>query len=256
MADRLAFILLILLLVGCAPTPTLTSTPEPVYVVTTPALEQLVAQWARDYDGELPGVRFQLTTLPIEEAVSTVRSRQAEVLISASEPPTGWFAAILRQEPIAVIVHPDNNVENLSLEDLHSLFTGAADSWELWGGPSLDIQAVIPPQGDELRQRFSKVVMGESRFSADAFLAPSPETANTLVVQHEGATAFLPAALVSEEVRAIEVEGISLPSAAGEDGYPLYLQILAVSPREPDGPLRDWLVWIQNRGGENIEPTP
>lgn len=256
MVDRLEVILLILALTACAPAPTPTSTPEPVLVVTTPALEQLVAQWARDYYDELPGVRFQLTTLPIEAAVTAVRSREAEVLISASEPPPGWFAAILRQEPIAVIVHPDNDVENLGLEDLHALFTGAADSWASWGGPRLDIQAVIPPQGDELRQRFAEMVMGESRFSADAFLAPSPETANSLVAQHEGAVAFLPASLVAEEVRAIEVEGTSLPPTAGEDGYALKLQILAASPREPDEPLRDWLVWIQNRGGENIEPTP
>lgn len=219
-------------------------------------MEQVVASWMRDYTAGGENIRFHLRTLPFEDALLAVRAGEVDVLISASEPPAGWFAVILREEPIAVFVHPDNNVQNLSLDELHLLFTGEADSWEQLGGSSLTVQAVIPPPGDELRQRFAQIVMGKSAFDPDAYLAPSPDLANKLVAQQEGAASFLPALLVSGEVRALNIEDIPLPAAMSADGYPLKLQIFAASPREPAGPLRDWLIWLQNQRGEATQAPP
>jgi hypothetical protein len=248
MAKRLTSLLLALVLTGCAPDPTATLTPSPLRVVTTPTLEQVVVGWIEAYISQVHSQPFELETLPFDEAQRALQTGRGEILITSNEPPIGWFGASLRDEPIAIVVHPDTKVQNLSLDQLRRLFTGAEERWEEMGGGDQPVQVVIPPQGDELRRRFKQWVMRSETFDSDAYLAPSPEVARELIAGQDGAVGFIPFSLVSEVLSVVRVEGELPDAVSGNQNYPLLLPILAMSPQEPRGVLREWLLWLQ--GGE------
>lgn len=252
MVRRLAWALMLFTsFFGCAPAPTAVPTPATLRVVTTPALEEVVVGWVRAYREAGHAQPFELETLPFEAAFPALEAGAGEILLTSNEPPSDWFAASLREMPIAVIVHPGVAVRNVSLDQLRRIFSGAEETWEELGGGDLPIQTVVPPQGDELRRRFQQLVMRGAAVDSNAYLAPSPAVAAQLVAEHEGAVAFLPGPSAPDEVIIVRVEGRLPDAASNEGGYPLTLPVLAMSTQEPRGALRQWLIWVQNEGAHS-----
>jgi phosphate transport system substrate-binding protein len=65
---------------------------------------------------------------------------------------------------------------------------------------------------------------------------------------------YVPLSYSAEEPRIVRVDGILPGESTLADGtYPLLLEVVAMAPEEPTGPLRDWLVWLQ---AEQTPDTP
>src|ERR1700693_5047943 len=129
---------------------------------------------------------------------------------------------------VAVVVHPDTPVSNLSLSDVRKVFLGDRQYW------STNIPVVLLIRAPVARERdvVLKIIyqMSESQFKqywiakifrAEAATAPkvvySNDMANQLVTDIPGAIAFVDARDVRPGTKVIRVDG-SLP---GEAGYPL-----------------------------------
>lgn len=129
---------------------------------------------------------------------------------------------------IAIVVHKDLPVENLSLEELRSIFLADRQFWEDRTRITLLVRA---PQSDERSFVLERIYqMSEAQFRqywiAKMFRAEVPRgpkivlsTGMTLdlVVAIPGSISFTRADAVTDDVKVIRVDGL-LPS---DDGYPL-----------------------------------
>ncbi len=130
--------------------------------------------------------------------------------------------------PIAIVVHKDLPIENLSLEELRSIFLADRQFWENRTRITLLVRA---PQSDERTFVLERIYqMSEARFRqywiAKMFRAEVPRgpkivlsTGMTLdlVVAIPGSISFTRADTVTDDVKVIRVDGL-LPS---DEGYPL-----------------------------------
>ena len=129
---------------------------------------------------------------------------------------------------VAVVVHPDTPISNLSLSDVRKVFLGDRQYW------STNIPVVLLIRAPVARERdvVLKIIyqMSESQFKqywiakifrAEAATAPklvySNDMANQLVTAIPGAIAFIDSKDVRPGSKVIRVDG-HLP---GEAGYPL-----------------------------------
>jgi ABC-type phosphate transport system substrate-binding protein len=129
---------------------------------------------------------------------------------------------------IAVVVHPDAPVSNLSLSDVRKVFLGDRQYW------SSNVPVVLLIRAPVARERevVLKIIyqMSESQFKqywiakifrAEAATAPkvvySNDMANQLVTAIPGAIAFIDSKDVKPGSKVVRVDG-RLP---GEAGYPL-----------------------------------
>jgi phosphate transport system substrate-binding protein len=234
-------------LVACAPTPSATPTKSLIRVITTPAFESLVTNWAIEYMDAQDTARIDLRILPLEGALDTAEGGTADIIIAGTQPPQGWFATPLSLEGIAAVVHPTNSIRSLNLEDLAALFNGDIDSWAELGGEDLPVQPVIPLPGDETREYFDTRMLEGEGFSPDAFIAPSPLAMVAMVAEDEGAIGFIPLSQATDVVRVVRVGGV-LPQATtvGDGRYPIHIEILALAPKQPGGATHAWLAWLQS----------
>jgi phosphate transport system substrate-binding protein len=68
----------------------------------------------------------------------------------------------------------------------------------------------------------------------------------TLVNEEESAIGFMPLSHVSNEVKALRLNGVAPQSSAEGNGrYPLTLEIRALAPERPGGETYEWLAWLQ-----------
>ena len=130
--------------------------------------------------------------------------------------------------PIAIVVHKDTDVDNLSLDDLRSIFR--ADQ-QFWQNRKRIVLLVTARPSDERDFVLNKIYqMSESQFDrywiAKMFRAevprgpkivPSTDIALDLVIAIPGSISFIRANKVTDDVNLVRVDG-RLPS---EPGYPL-----------------------------------
>ncbi|MGH2620281.1 MAG: substrate-binding domain-containing protein [Anaerolineales bacterium] len=234
---------------GTATFPVPTPFPE---VATTPSFQtwtiSRILAFRERQGSSVPGsyIGLGLEVLAPAATLTAVEAGEFELVVSAQEPPAGWFATSLGLEPIVFAVHPSNPVRDLSLAELARVFRGQSVNWSEFGGPDLDIMPVIPLRGDELREALAVDVLGELRFTTQALLGPSPEATLELVRKTPGAIGVLPLSAAVEGVSLLQVEGVA--PAAGEERYPLQVEVLGFAPQEPGGVVREWLAWLQAEG--------
>jgi len=129
---------------------------------------------------------------------------------------------------VAVVVHPDTPVSDLSLADVRKVFLGDRQYWT----SNLPVVLLIRAPVARERNVVLKIIyqMSETQFKqywiakifrAESALAPkvvySNDMANDLVTAVPGAIAFIDAREVRSGAKVVRVEG-HLP---GEPGYPL-----------------------------------
>jgi ABC-type phosphate transport system substrate-binding protein len=130
--------------------------------------------------------------------------------------------------PIAIVVHRDLPVDNLTLEELRSIFLADRQFWEDRTRITLLVRA---PQSDERTFVLERIYqMSEAQFRqywiAKMFRAEVPRgpkivlstgMALDLVVAIPGSISFTRADAVTDDVKVIRVDGL-LPN---DEGYPL-----------------------------------
>jgi hypothetical protein len=129
---------------------------------------------------------------------------------------------------VAVAVHPDVPIDNLTLAELRRLALGDREFWPGSVRVTLIIRAPINHERDVVLKKICQVTEAQFRqhwiakvFRADTALAPkivySTEMAIDMVNRVPGAITFIDAADVSNRLKVVRVDG-RLP---GENGYPL-----------------------------------
>lgn len=129
---------------------------------------------------------------------------------------------------VAIVVHPDTPVRDLTLDQLRRIFLADQQFWENGTRITLLVRAPIAYERDIVLDRIYS--MSEERFRqywvAKIFRAEVPagpkivysaDMARELVAVVPGAITFMPASEVVASTRVVRIEG-KLP---GEDGYPL-----------------------------------
>lgn len=241
--------LLFLSLAACSASP-IAPTPPP-RLVTQPFYEPVLVDWAVAYrDGQIGPLPFDLDTRTRGEGIDRVEQGEADVLVTSGDPPDGWFATPLGALGLAVVVHPDNPVRDLSIDELRDLFSGLSDTWDDVGGREQPVQPVLPLPDEPLGEAFSSLVLGETKPWPGTLLAPTAAAMVQVLAEDPGAIGLLPLGAVPETLRTVRIEGI-LPgdTTVASGAYPLRVSLLATAPAEPGSPLRDFLAWIQSHSG-------
>ena len=130
---------------------------------------------------------------------------------------------------VAIVVHPDVPIDNLTMSELRRLLLGDREFWPASVRVTLLIRAPIAHERDVVLKDVCQMTEAQFRqhwigkvFRAETALAPkiaySTEMAGDLVNRIPGAITFMDASQVGKGLKVVRIEG-RLP---GEKGYPLH----------------------------------
>ena len=121
----------------------------------------------------------------------------------------GKYEAItIALDGIAVVVHPDNPVTDLTLEQLASIFTKEKTNWKDFGGNDESITVIGREAGSGTRDGFESIVGVEDACQYDATV-DATGTVRARVASDPKAIGYVSLASVSEEVKAVSVGGVT-----------------------------------------------
>lgn len=226
-------LLLTFLLSACQPalSPTPLPTPEVLEVQLTAALLPL-GERLQGCALDLPNTGLVLLETPTG-ALDLEQSGLA--LRWGTGSPEIEYAAAIGEEELVVVAHPNNPLQQITLEDLRAAYQGALREWpetqeeiEIWAYPS----------GEDVQEIFdSAIFAGNPPASGNTWLAPDPRAMLTAVAGSPAALGFLPRRWLDDSVKVLSISGVQPAD--------LRQPILALSKSEPTGPKRAWLICLQ-----------
>ena len=156
-------------------------------------------------------------------------------------------------DAIAIIVNPKNPVEEVSLEELSSVFCGEIIGWEKLGGPSEPIIVVSREEGSGTRKTFEEKVLKGRRMTARAEFFDSNAAVKEKVKTTPWAIGYISLGYADESVKILRVNGIPCtPETARSGKYPLTRKLYYVVKGEPKGIVREFINFVLSDEGQKI----
>ena len=169
------------------------------------------------------------------------------------------------RDAIAVIVHPSNPVQHLTLAQISDIYTGKITNWKQVGGENRPIVLLSRESNSGTHVFFLEQVirLGDSKsqalFSPDTLLLPSSEGITAEARQNPNAIGYDGLGYVTPEVKVLAVgrkpEGpFVLPSieSVNSNAYPIARDLYMYTAGKPAGQIVEYLDWIASPAGQEI----
>jgi phosphate transport system substrate-binding protein len=236
----------------------------------------LALAWAERYQSQHQDVRISVTgggsgtgiaslingTVDIANASRQIKQEEIDDAKSNGIEPVEH---IIARDAIAVIVNPENSVNQLTLQQISDIYSGKITNWTEVGGDDRPIVKLSRETNSGTHVYFLETVLrlgnseDETLFSMDTLLLPSSEGIIAEVRQNPNAIGYDGLGYVPEDLKMIaiaEEEGGAyvLPSipTVNDKTYPIARDLYMYTNGEPTGEIQEYLQWILSDEAQEI----
>lgn len=239
-------------------------------------LVNLALAWAEEYREIRPDVSIAVTgggsgtgiaalingTVDIANASRKMKDKEIAAAQENGIDPVEITVAI---DALAVIVHPDNPVSELTIDQLADIFTGRITNWQEVGGHDAPIIILSRETNSGTHVYFLEEVVrkgdkeNKDIFAPQTLLMPSSVGITSELRRNPNAIGYDGLGYVTEHEKVIGLakDGDSpyiRPSVeTGADGsYPIARGLYMYTAGEPAGNIAEYLAWIKGEAGQTI----
>ncbi len=133
------------------------------------------------------------------------------------EKAAGLKETILAYDGIAIIVHPDNPVSDLTIEQIAQLYTGEITNWKDVGGNDAEVVLIGREAASGTRDGFESITGTKEKCQYRQELTSTGDVI-TAVSQNPDAIGYASLASIKDSVKALNVDGVTPSEATVKDG--------------------------------------
>ena len=236
----------------------------------------LALAWAERYQSEHPDVRISVTgggsgtgvaalinkTVDIANASRQIKQEEIDQAQANGVSPVEH---IIARDAIAVIVHPDNPVKELTLQQISDIYSGKINNWQEVGGEDRPIVRLSRETNSGTHVYFLETVLrlgnseNKTLFSMDTLLLPSSEGIIAEARQNPNAIGYDGLGYVPKDLRMIAIAkeagtAYVLPSipTVNDKTYPIARDLYMYTNGEATGIVKEYLDWILSDEAQQI----
>jgi phosphate transport system substrate-binding protein len=230
----------------------------------------LALYWAEKYQELHPEIRISVTgggsgtgisslinkTVDLANASREIKTEEIENANNNGVDPVEYVVA---RDAIAVIVHPDNPISQLTLQQISDIYTGKLENWSQLGGEDRPIVRLSRETNSGTHVYFLEEVIrlgnsdDKSIFSANTLLLPSSEGIIAEVKENPNAIGYDGLGYVTEEVKVLLISkgdgsDYVYPTLAtvNDNTYAISRNLYIYSDGKPKDYVRTYLEWIMS----------
>ena len=145
------------------------------------------------------------------------------------EKAAGLKETVLAYDGIAIIVHPDNPVSDLSIEQIAKLYTGEITNWKDVGGSDAEVVLIGREAASGTRDGFESITGTKDKCQYRQELTSTGDVI-TAVSQNPDAIGYASLAAIKDSVKALSVDGVPPSETTVKDGsYPVQRPFVLVT---------------------------
>jgi len=162
-------------------------------------------------------------------------------------------AHVVARDAIAVILHPQNPVNNLTKSQLKAIYTGAISRWNEVGGTSDVIVVVSRDVASGTFEVFNELALDKQRVRPDALMQASNQAVVNIVASTNGAIGYVGLGYLSKEVKPIAIDGVMPSVATAKSGaYLLARSLYMYTDGKPKGLAKEFIDFVLGPKGQRI----
>lgn len=235
-----------------AATPTTQTTALRLY--TTTATLPLARDLTNGYSQAQPNIVFEIASGNYQAMIEQLGEDDSAYFLTNHLPiDSPLWAAPIGQDGIAVIVHPDNPVSGLSVEQLRVIYQGHITNWHELDGSDLETVVFSRENGSGTRAEFEQLVMGDRRTTQSALVAPSSAAMVASVAAQSQSIGYVSMSYLDSSVRALALDDVE-PTLENvyANTYPLRSTLFFAGRHEPEADYRAFIAWTQSVEGQAV----
>ena len=177
------------------------------------SMQKVIMSLKETFEAENSGVEVTYNPTGSGAGITAVAEGRCDIGLSSrnlkdAEKEQGLVGTVLAYDGIAVIVNPENTVEDLTIEQIAAIFTGKITNWSEVGGIDAEIVLIGREAGSGTRGGFEEIVDVEDACAYRQELTSTGDVI-TAVSQNPGAIGYASLASVKDTVKAIKVGGVA-----------------------------------------------
>lgn len=244
---------------GARQVTTMTLTAENEYRIVGRNGDRLVFIDIRAHGSSTGFVGLEHGDADIAMSSRPVKAQERERLLKTGDLFEADAEHVVAIDGLAIIVHPDNPLTQLSVESIAAIFSGEIRNWRQVGGANLPINLFARDQKSGTWDTFQSLVLGERRaLSAKAGRYESNDELSDRVASDPAAIGFVGLASV-RNAKALAVHHGQSPAMAPErllvatEDYPLARRLYLYRPNTKAHPLADeFIAFAQHEAGQKL----
>jgi len=188
--------------------------------------------------------------------IQAANSGAAEIgmadLVILPEEAKALTSTVVARDGIAVIVHPDNIVSELTTDQVRDIFNGKITNWKDVGGKDASITVVSREAGSGTRSSFEDIVKDIS-LKRDALIQDSNGTIRETVANDVNAVGYLSHGLINNKIKAVRVDGQESTTESILSGnYKLVRPIYLLVKGNLEGEIKNFIDFVLSSEGQEI----
>ena len=211
-----AAVLALTMLAGCG-----AKTTGSVATDGSTSMEKVIGALGEAFQND-SGISFTYNPTGSGSGIKAVQEGRCDIGLSSrdlkdEEKADGLEATVLAYDGIAIIVHPENSVNDLSLETIAKIYKGEITNWSEVGGNDAEIVLIGREAGSGTRDGFESITGTEEACKYRQELTSTGDVITT-VAQNPNAIGYASVASVKDSVKAVTVDGIAATEETIKDG--------------------------------------
>lgn len=160
---------------------------------------------------------------------------------------------IVAYDGLAIIVHPTNKIDDLTIEQIKQIFAGQIRNWQEFGGKDKAMTVVTREEGSGTRGAFQELVMKKERIFKGAIVQDSNGTVREIVANDPNAIGYISLGLVNDKVKALKLDGIiATDENIVTKRYNLVRPFLFVTKDNPTGEVKNFIDFVLSQEGQEL----
>lgn len=162
-------------------------------------------------------------------------------------------ATVIGLDGIALVVNPNNKLEDITIEDLAKVYSGEITNWKDLGGDDKAIVVIGREDGSGTRDGFESIVMGDKQPQYAQELESTGSVINA-VATTDGAIGYASLANVDETVKALKIGGVEATEENVKSGaYEVQRPFICATLKDSDNKLvKAYLDFILSEEGQAL----
>ena len=186
------------------------------------SMEKVIGALSESFMAANGGVTVNYNPTGSGSGITAVQEGTCDIGLSSralkdEEKAAGLKETVLAYDGIAIIVHPDNPVSDLTLEQIAKLYTGEITNWKDVGGNDAEVVLIGREAASGTRDGFESITGTKDKCQYRQELTSTGDVI-TAVSQNPDAIGYASLASVKDTVKALNVGGVTPSEATVKDG--------------------------------------
>lgn len=183
---------------------------------------KVIGALGESFMNENDGIQFTYNPTGSGSGITAVSEGRCDIGLSSrslkdEEKAQGLTETVLALDGIAVVVNPENQVNDLSIEQIASIYTGEITNWSEVGGADAEIVVIGREAGSGTRDGFESITKTSEKCQYRQELTSTGDVITT-VSQNPDAIGYTSLSAVKDNVKALSVGGVAPSEETVKDG--------------------------------------